>query len=108
MEKKAEAWQMYNQAAIIQQLIEALPRGGRGDRRSRWPRRTASWSSTVAATAQGVQDHGRRDQHRGPSAGDDRGADRGEPDGCAQVAAGDWVGMASRREDRPRSSVTAC
>jgi flotillin len=25
MEKKAEAWQMYNQAAIIQQLIEALP-----------------------------------------------------------------------------------
>jgi flotillin len=26
MEKKAEAWQMYNQAAIIQQLIEALPK----------------------------------------------------------------------------------
>jgi flotillin len=26
MEKKAEAWQKYNQAAIIQQLIEALPR----------------------------------------------------------------------------------
>jgi flotillin len=25
MEKKAEAWQQYNQAAIIQQLIEALP-----------------------------------------------------------------------------------
>jgi flotillin len=25
MEKKAEAWQKYNQAAIIQQLIEALP-----------------------------------------------------------------------------------
>jgi flotillin len=25
MEKKAQAWQMYNQAAIIQQLIEALP-----------------------------------------------------------------------------------
>jgi flotillin len=26
MEKKAAAWQKYNQAAIIQQLIEALPR----------------------------------------------------------------------------------
>jgi flotillin len=26
MEKKAEAWQMYNQAAIIQQLVEALPK----------------------------------------------------------------------------------
>ncbi len=26
MEKKAAAWQMYNQAAIIQQLIEALPK----------------------------------------------------------------------------------
>jgi flotillin len=25
MEKKAESWQMYNQAAIIQQIIEALP-----------------------------------------------------------------------------------
>jgi flotillin len=25
MEKKAAAWQQYNQAAIIQQLIEALP-----------------------------------------------------------------------------------
>jgi flotillin len=25
MEKKAEAWKQYNQAAIIQQLIEALP-----------------------------------------------------------------------------------
>jgi flotillin len=25
MEKKAEAWQKYNQAAIIQQLVEALP-----------------------------------------------------------------------------------
>jgi len=25
MEKKAYAWQMYNQAAIIQQIIEALP-----------------------------------------------------------------------------------
>jgi flotillin len=25
MEKKAEAWQMYNQAAIIQQLIDTLP-----------------------------------------------------------------------------------
>jgi flotillin len=26
MEKKAQAWQMYNQAAIIQQIIEALPK----------------------------------------------------------------------------------
>jgi flotillin len=26
MEKKAEAWQQYNQAAIIQQLVEALPK----------------------------------------------------------------------------------
>jgi flotillin len=26
MEKKAMAWQHYNQAAVIQQLIEALPR----------------------------------------------------------------------------------
>jgi flotillin len=26
MKKKAEAWQQYNQAAIIQQLVEALPR----------------------------------------------------------------------------------
>ena len=25
MEKKAQAWQQYNQAAIIQQIIEALP-----------------------------------------------------------------------------------
>ena len=25
MEKKAEAWKQYNQAAIVQQLIEALP-----------------------------------------------------------------------------------